>query len=106
MALLLSPRLGLRGAGLPPPRGRFRPGEGRDRLHFPRAGLGGGGSSEGAGLRALGRGAGRGRGRPPLCAAPPCASRARPGVEAAMATLSPLPTHPACSALPSAPRHL
>lgn len=59
------------------------------------------------GLRAaLGWRAGRGRGRRPLCAAPPRASGARPGVEAAMATLSPLPTHPACSALPSAPRHL
>lgn len=29
-----------------------------------------------------------------------------PGVEAAAATRSSLPTHPACSALPSAPRHL
>lgn len=86
--------------------GRPSPGEGRDRLHFPLAGLGGGGSSASAGLRALGWGAGRGRGRRPLCAAPPRASGSRPGVEAAMATLSPLPTHPACSALPSAPRHL
>lgn len=110
VALSLSPRLARRGAPAtpapPPPRGRPRPGEGRDRLHFPLAGLGGGGSGAGAGLRALGWGAGRGRGRRPLCAAPPRASGSRPGVEAAMATLSPFPTHPACSALPSAPRHL
>lgn len=91
---------------LPPPRGRPRPGEGRNRLHFPLAGLGGGGSRAGAGVRALGWGAGRRHSHRPLCAAPPRSSGARPGVEAAMATLSVLPTHPFCSALPSAPRHL
>lgn len=106
MALPLSPRLRLRGAPAPPAEGPAQARGGRNRLHFPLAGLGGGGSRAGAGLRALDWGAGRRHSHRPLCAAPPRSSGDRPGVEAAMATLSALPTHPFCSAFPSAPRHL
>lgn len=77
-----SPPLGLRGARLPPPRGRPRPGRGGDHStsRSSASEAVGPARAQRCGRSAGARGAGRGRGRRPLCAAPPCASGAGPGV--------------------------
>lgn len=95
---------------LPLPRARPRPWEGRRwpalPAHQPRRRLVSARAQRlrGAGSRAKvpGGDAATARSAPLL----PTRVALGPGVEAASATRSALPTHPACSALPSAPRHL